>query len=112
MPTLDPINAPVNVEFPDAPNLEERRVSAIERQAVAMIEQATAMTRNATAAEAIASAAGTSGNAWQDLFERQLGNVLRSPRNFGTADDSVDGILAFARNLALGVLREGANPPT
>lgn len=89
---------------PEPDSLQSRNVRAQEEQAIQAKRQADAAAAQATAvavhANAFAAMVGVSGNAEYDRFERMLIAVIRSPRDFGAADNSLPGMVELAKSLA------------
>lgn len=101
----------VNIPFtePDSPTL--RSVIAQEAQAIELRRMADGQAASAAAADRLATAAatqaaayaamaGTTGGEEYARFERILLAVIRSPRDFGNADNDVAGLVNVARALA------------
>ncbi len=95
---------PENIPFTEPDSLDERRVKALQDQAAEMRRQADytqqIASAAATQAAAYAAMAGTTGGEEYARFERILLAVIRSPRDFGSADNDAAGLVNVARALA------------
>ena len=98
-----------DIAFGDPSTLQERHVAAAEKLA-------TQMERQASAADRMASLAGAPGAAMADRLEIMVRAVLASPRNLGTADDTLQGMVTLAAQLLAAidaeVARQTAPPVT